>query len=148
MPIWKMNMTDKPEYRAWFKMKQRCLNPNYIAYRNYGGRGISVCEKWLLFINFYADMGDKPTSTHSLDRIDPNGNYEPSNCRWATFLEQQNNRRNTTFITYKDRTQSIRDWCRELGLKFGTTRGRYLLGWSPEEIFEIPKLKSKWTRKN
>jgi hypothetical protein len=83
-----------PEYKVWQMMFQRCTNPKYDAYDNYGGRGISVCARWKKFENFLADMGKRPSGL-TLDRIDNNGNYEPGNCRWATRSEQQRNKRNT-----------------------------------------------------
>ena len=84
------------EYRSWTMMINRCVNPNATQYRYYGGRGVSVCDRWRdSFEAFLADMGVKPTPQHSIDRINPHGDYEPDNCRWATRLEQRHNRRDS-----------------------------------------------------
>lgn len=89
-----INSTRTSEYDSWLHMKDRSLNVNHVSYRHYGGRGITICNRWInSFANFYSDMGDKPTIKHTLDRINVNGNYEPSNCRWATRSQQMRNRR-------------------------------------------------------
>jgi len=86
--------TKTPEYRTYLAMKQRCTNPKHNRYQAYGGRGIKICDRWFeSFQNFLEDMGPRPTITHSIDRIDVNGNYEPLNCKWATPEEQQVNKR-------------------------------------------------------
>jgi hypothetical protein len=87
-------MVGTPTYHSWSNMIQRCTNPKHHRYANYGGRGIAVCERWREFANFLADMGVKPPG-HSIERKDNNGNYEPGNCKWATFAEQSHNTRMT-----------------------------------------------------
>jgi len=84
-------------YKIWQGMLQRCDYPHAINYHNYGGRGVRVCERWRSFINFLADMGEAPARL-TIERIDTNGNYEPSNCKWATYKEQQHNRRDNIYI--------------------------------------------------
>lgn len=104
------------EYHAWISAKQRCFNPKNVSYRNYGGRGITMCDRWInSFRAFFEDVGAKPSFLHSLDRFpDVNGNYEPSNCRWATIDEQATNRRTTILLTAIGKTLSISQWAREI----------------------------------
>jgi hypothetical protein len=94
-----MRRKEYPEYESWRAMKKRCYYPKHQNYARYGGRGIRVCDRWLHdFPTFLEDMGNKPSSIHTLDRKDNDGNYEPDNCKWATPKEQQNNRRNNIKI--------------------------------------------------
>lgn len=123
------------EYASWYSMKKRCLNKNYKEYQYYGGRGINICERWLDFENFIQDMGKKPSPSHSLDRIDNAGNYEPRNCRWASKTKQGNNKRNNILITYKGETKTLAQWARLKGIKYGCLRWRYSRGWSVEKMF-------------
>jgi hypothetical protein len=124
-----------PEYKAWDSMKQRCSNPKVASFKDYGGRGIRVCDRWLRsFEAFFADVGPRPSAKHSLDRFpDNDGNYEPGNVRWATPEEQQNNRRKTVFLEAMGKTQSFAEWVRETGLPADTLWRRInVWKWSPE----------------
>lgn len=106
-------------YNIWRAMKQRCCNKNSSNYKNYGKRGIRICQEWLDdFINFYNWALEHGYSDNlSIDRIDTNGNYEPSNCRWITLKEQNNNRRSNNNITIGKKTQNLELWCKELHIK-------------------------------
>lgn len=129
------------EYNAWQAMKARCSNPNVKFFYHYGGRGITVCDRWLLFDNFIADMGPRPTAKHSLDRIDNNGNYSKENCRWATRHQQQSNRRNSKLLTYEGITMTEIQWCRKLNLKGNRAITRRLkAGWPEKKAFTVPKM--------
>ena len=104
------------EYNTWIEMKKRCFNENCHAYKNYGGRGITVCEQWKNNFNqFFGDMGTCPEGL-SIDRIDNNGNYEPNNCRWASSKEQARNRRSNKYITYNGTTKLISDLADQYGI--------------------------------
>lgn len=107
-------LSTTPEYSAWKDMVGRCTNPNFKNYESYGGRGITVCGRWLEFDNFLSDMGQRPAGL-TLDRVNNDGPYSPENCRWTTVGVQCRNKRNTVNITALGRTQCSADWARELG---------------------------------
>lgn len=130
----------RAEYESWTGMWQRCTNQNNKHFKDYGGRGVQVCERWKSFENFIADMGDKPTGSHSLDRVNVEGHYEPGNCRWATPAEQARNTRRTRLLTLNGKTQCLQDWATELG--FGKARvitRRLAAGWSIERALSPQK---------
>ena len=108
-------LTHTPLYNVWNSMRQRCGNPIAASYPYYGGRGITVCERWALFDNFLSDMGPRPTPKHQIDRIDNNGPYSPENCRWALRSVQAQNKRNNRAITANGETLLLADWARRLG---------------------------------
>lgn len=119
-------------YGIWRNMRYRCNNSKCSMYRYYGGRGIRICDRWGSFEAFLADMGERPTAQHSLDRIDNDGNYEPSNCRWATHFEQHNHTNATHNITLNGITKCIAEWARSSGINLSTLQSRIRRGWSPE----------------
>lgn len=132
-----------PEYTSWKDMKRRCYNPRARYYHIYGGRGITICDRWRTsFVNFLADMGPKPFPEASIDRIDNDGNYEPGNCRWATKLEQSHNSRKVRNITYNGETHCLREWARRIGITKRTLSVRLERGWSLEKALTTPAITS------
>ena len=131
-------MSNTTTYKSWFSMRNRCFNPNNPSYSNYGGIGITVCDRWKdSFENFLNDMGERPSKAYSIDRIDVNGNYEPNNCRWATQVQQQNNKRNNSTITYNGETRTITEWSRILGIKASIIFTRKRRGKSDAECLSL-----------
>ncbi len=126
------------EYRIWCGMLSRCRLRTHEAYARYGGRGITVCERWLRYENFLADMGRRPSLDYSLDRKDNDGNYEPDNCRWATRHEQAINTSTVRLVTYNGETMSIAGWSERLNMSYRTAYRRIIIeGKTPEEAFAI-----------
>lgn len=109
-----------PEYVVWNAIKGRCYNKNNKDYKDYGGRGIKVCDRWLeCFENFFNDMGKRQDSSYSLDRFpDNNGDYTPENCKWSNSLEQSHNRRNTKRFEYEGSSRLLVDWVLEFGVSY------------------------------
>lgn len=108
---------DKRAYWVWSDMKSRCNNPNHHGYANYGGRGIYVCDRWQTFDNFAEDMLPRPDGG-MLDRIDNNGPYSPDNCRWATRIEQNSNRRNCIYVDHGGELVTLKEYCRRAGMPY------------------------------
>jgi hypothetical protein len=125
-------------YHIWYSMIFRCNNPNHRQYALYGGRGITVCEAWLNIANFIADMAPTYIPGMTLDRIDNNAGYAPNNCRWATHIEQGNNKNNNKLITINDVTDTCANWRRKYGIKKPTYQKRIRLGWTPEAALITP----------
>lgn len=126
-------------YYTWSKVKDRCYNKNSPDYKDYGARGVVVCDRWLhSFESFLDDMGEKPTPDHSIDRIDTKGNYEPENCKWSTDLEQANNTRNNHVMTLNGKSQTAAQWARELGVNPASLLDRIYRGWSVERALTTP----------
>jgi len=129
-------MDGTPEHKAWVGMRKRCYSPENPSYQHYGGRGITVCEQWQKFKNFFADMGRRPGAGYSLERVDVNGNYEPSNCKWATIAEQNRNRRDNWIIEYDGRRQTLSLWAAEMGIGRATIAWRLKNGWDVERALK------------
>jgi hypothetical protein len=128
----KYGRTHGMKHTRTYNLWQAMLSRTRYGKPGYADRGISVCDAWLKFENFYADMGDAPDGM-SLDRIDNDGHYSPSNCRWATRQQQNTNKRSNVFIEWQGKRQTVREWEREFGMKPTTLRNRFRLGWPLEK---------------
>lgn len=127
------HMSNTPTWNTYRRMMERCYYPRKDSYPKYGGRGIAVCSRWReSFENFFADMGTRPDDC-TLDRIDNDGPYSPENCRWATSIEQMNNRTNNVFVTYEGKTLTATQWSRIVGIPVSTIRSRIRRGWTAEQ---------------
>lgn len=119
-------------YSSWRGMLERCRYPKAKAYPNYGGRGIIVCPQWSSFANFLNDMGPRPSKSHTLERTNNDGNYEPGNAVWALRSEQNRNNRRNVMLSMNGETRCLTDWCARYGMQAGTVQGRLDRGWSLE----------------
>jgi hypothetical protein len=125
-------------YNTWLSIRQRCNNPKHSSYKDYGGRGIKLCERWNNFDAFKLDVGEKPAPYMQINRIDNNGDYEPGNVEWATPSQNANNRRSSRLIEYKGRTMTLREWCDELNLLYPIMKQRMIKKWDAETAFNTP----------
>lgn len=137
-----------PLYRTWSSMKSRCLNPNHKDYDHYGGKGVTICERWFRFKNFLEDMGPKPSPKHTLDRIDSNGCYEPSNCRWASTVVQAQNTSRVKKIEINGEVKCFAEWCRQFQINKHTARQRMRVGWTAEAAITTPVRKDGRSRRS
>lgn len=137
-------MSGSPEYSQWADMVQRCNpDPESQYFENYAGRGIKICKRWRKFVNFFADMGKRPTPKHSLGRIDNDGDYKKSNCRWELPDQQARNKRGNVFLTAFGKTQCLKDWATEIGVAHQTIQHRIgALGWSVEKALSTKRYES------
>lgn len=123
------------EWNIWQAIRQRCTNPNNPDYKNYGGRGIGLCERWEEFSSFLADMGEKPDG-YSIERVDLNKHYEPSNCKWIPIGEQSRNRRMNKTIVVNGEPMLMIDAAKAVGIKYATLKRRVAKGWPQEKLFQ------------
>lgn len=136
--FFKHGKCNSAEYSVWENIIQRCTNPKAPSYRNYGGRGISVCLRWRSFENFCADMGPRPQPKLQIERIDNNGDYAPQNCRWATKRDQTRNTRRNHALSFRGKTMCLTDWAAEVRISAKTLSNRILSGWPTTRALTEP----------
>lgn len=131
--------SNTPEFKSWCSMRARCYIPSATGYSDYGGRGITVCQRWLAsFDNFLSDMGEMPTPRHTIDRVNNDGNYEPNNCVWATKKEQLQNTRRSHKLTHNGETLTLSQWQDRTGISQKTIISRInKYGWSSEMALTV-----------
>lgn len=130
-----------PEYGTWIKIRERCAKPGTRNFADYGGRGITVCERWLVFENFLADMGERPSDLHSIERKDNSAGYSPNNCVWATRTEQARNRRSNHVLLMGGESMSAAAWAERTGLDSLTILARVRRGWTHDAAISTPLLR-------
>lgn len=135
-------MTGTPTFVAWSSMLARCTNRKAKDYPRYGGRGITICERWRSFENFLADMGERPEGM-TLDRERQDGNYEPGNCRWATPTQQARNRCTNVLVTHAGITATIAEWAERTGLERKTLQWRIRAGWNTARALSTPSITNR-----
>lgn len=126
------------EYQLWRSMIKRCRNAHLLRY---GGRGIRICDRWLKYEHFINDMGPRPSMQHSIDRINNDGDYEPGNCRWATWSQQHRNTSRSKHLTFNGETLPLLEWCQRTGLTEKALRSRIDHGWSVDRALTTPTQK-------
>jgi hypothetical protein len=133
---------NRPEFYIWSSMRRRCTNPKAQQYKDYGGRGIRVCERWNLFDNFIADMGPRPKgkypsgrAKYTIERKDNDGDYSPKNCVWATYKQQSYNRQRQRLVRFRGKTRSLASWVDDLGLNYKIVHQRLARGWTVSQAF-------------
>lgn len=131
-------MSGSRTYKSWAGMRDRCGNPRNGSYKDYGGRGVTWCDRWDNFSNFLKDMGVRPKGCFSIERIDNDRGYEPGNCRWATPTEQANNRRSNHLLAHQGTTLSISGWARLTGIPRTAIQSRISHGWGVKAALETP----------
>jgi hypothetical protein len=135
---------NKSEFNSWWSMKNRCYDPNHKNYKHYGGRGIRVCEEWNEnFSAFLNDMGKKPTSNHTIERVEIDKGYYKENCKWATKMEQARNKRNNVIVTFEGKTMCLAEWAEFLGVHRGILAARIRKGWAMDKVLSTPQLFKK-----